>query len=521
MSVGERDSHSTVQGESSADTIVLSARNVEKSYGGVQALKGVGFDLRAGEVHGLCGENGSGKSTLLKIISGQITSDAGRVELYGEEVSFKSPVESLAFGIKAVTQERTLVPSLSVAENVFLGHQKSRKWYGVDWKVTKARAKEVLDRLGCDVDVEAIVSDLAPGDAQMVEIARAICTETKVLILDEPTSSLTAHEVSILFKSIRNLSAQGVATVFISHRMEEIFEICDRLTVLRDGGGVSADVISNYTEEKLISDMTGKAFSLSDHESVQAESREVALRVEALSLPFRFQDVNLNLQAGEILGIIGLVGAGHSELLESIFGLHAEVSGEVLIHGRKHRISSPRLAMKAGLAFVPADRKRHGLVLDMSVFENAIMASTAKFFRLITPKPAKEARFVDECVADFGITMASVDANVSSLSGGNQQKVLLTKWLGTKPKVLLLDEPTRGVDVGAKAEIYRILQEQRAKGLSILVSSSEVPELLILCDRILVMHRGRIVADLKSEHANETNLVAFAMGQGMSGKVQE
>jgi ABC-type sugar transport system ATPase subunit len=504
---------SKLENEGSAGTVMLTASGICKAYGGVQALKGVDFTLYAGEIHGLCGENGSGKSTLLKILSAQIPADDGTIFLGGRAVYFRSPIESLAAGVGTVTQERTLANDLTVGENVLLGHQKVRKWWGIDWPETRRRAKEILDAIECTVSVDTLVSDLAPGDKQMVEIARALSGDVRVLILDEPTSSLTAHESESLFRALRSLASKGVAIVFISHRTEEIFGLCDRLTVFRDGSLISTDRIGSYSEHRLVFDMMGREPTRLKSRIQQSSSTQDTLEVRALSVPRKFDDVSVNVSHGEIVGVIGLVGAGHSELLESIFGLHRERSGEILIDGVVVSIDSPRSAMRAGIGFVPADRKRHGLILDMTVFENAIMASTSNVSRLAPPRPAKAANYVAVRMKDFSIVAPSVDVPVSGLSGGNQQKVLLTKWLGTNPRLLLLDEPTRGVDVGAKQEIYRILLAEREKGLSILVSSSEVPELLTLCDRILVMHRGKVVANLNKEEADESLVVQYAMGQ--------
>jgi ABC-type sugar transport system ATPase subunit len=473
----------------------------------------VDIRLFPGEVHGLCGENGSGKSTLLKILSGQVTRDEGTVSLADSSVEFKNPGEALRAGIATVTQERTLVPQLTVAENVLLGHGKSRKPWGIDWRSTRQRAREVLDRVDCPATVDALVSDLPPGQAQLVEIARSLTTDMKVLVLDEPTSSLSTHEVEALFKAVRGLREQGVAIVFISHRMPEVFEICDRLTILRDGHLVSSGVISEFSPDRVVADMLGRELSAFQSLSHAAGESEPILEIRALGVERRCQEVSLTLGKGEILGIAGLVGAGHSEVVETLFGIHPDYDGEVLVHGTPVRIKDPRRAMRQRVAFVPGDRKVNGLVLDMSVLENAVMASTSLAGRLRQPRPPKAVRFVKQCVEQFGIVTESLSTPVVRLSGGNQQKVLLSKWVGTEPEILVLDEPTRGVDVGAKAEIYRILLAQRDAGMSILISSSEVPELLTLCDRIVVMHRGRVAGTLLADEADEETVLRYAMGQ--------
>jgi ABC-type sugar transport system ATPase subunit len=501
-----------LKNENLSGAAIFETRDVAKSYGGVKALRGVTLDIRPGEILGLCGENGSGKSTLLKIISGQIQPTLGTLYFDGKEVNFKNPNDALKMGISAVTQERTLAYDLTVAENIYLSHLKPKTLLGINWKKTHEQSKDMLDRIGCELDTNALVRDILPGQAQMVEIARAIIGKTRILILDEPTSSLTSHEVEKLFSALRNLAAQGVSIIFISHRIEEIYAICNRLAVLRDGNLVSTGLISEYSEKKLIHDMIGRDPStLAKNEIFQGA--DSLLQTQNFSLVNKFEDVSISLKKGEILGVIGLVGAGHSELLESIFGLHGQRKGVLQINGVNIRVRNPRDAMRHKIAFVPADRKNQGLVLGMSILENALMASTSWKNRLVRPRSKKTDEQVRTYSSDFNIVCSSLDAPVSSLSGGNQQKVLLTKWLSTNPNILLLDEPTRGVDVGAKSEIYRILLDQRDRGLSIIVSSSEIPELLTLCDRILVMFRGKVVANLNRALADESRIVQYAMGQ--------
>lgn len=483
-----------------------------KAYGGVQALKGVDFALFGGEVHALCGENGSGKSTMLKILSAQISPDAGTVSMNGSPVTMRNPVESLAAGIAMVTQERTLVSELSVGENVLLGPRKPRNRWGIDWRATRERAREALAALDCDADVDDLVQDLPPGQAQLVEIARALTNDTKVLILDEPTSSLSAHEVESLFRAMRALRDRGVAIVFISHRTQEVFDISDRLTVLRDGRLVSTDVAAEYSPTRLVSDMLGRELSAFVPPPEYQTAAGAVLSLEGLSVRGKFSDVSLSVGTGEIVGIAGLVGAGHSEVLETIFGLHQREAGRIIIDGKPVSIKDAPSAIRAGIGFVPGDRKIGGLVLDMSVLENALMARTSTAARWGRPRSASSVAFVEQCVGDFSIVTESLDTPVVRLSGGNQQKVLISKWIGTNPSILLLDEPTRGVDVGAKAEIYRILLAQRDAGVSIVISSSEAPELLTLCDRIIVMHAGRVAGTLHKHEADEGAIFRLAMG---------
>ncbi len=494
---------------------VLLAEGVRKRYGGVHALRGAGFALPPGEVHGLCGENGSGKSTLLKVISGQVDADAGRVVLGGVETRFGDASEALAAGIATVSQERTVVPDLSVAENIFLGPRKARSWHGIDWRTTRRRARQVLDRLNCDVDLDAAVGSLRPDLQQLVEIARALSTDARVLILDEPTSSLADDEVESLFAAVRRLKGSGVATVFVSHRLEEVFRLVDRVTVLRDGEVVGEGPIGDFDEPRLVHLMIGRELEelVVDHRRHQLE--DAVLRVRDLTVPGRVQGVSFDVGPGEVVGLAGLVGAGRSDLLGALFGLEAEATGRIEIDGAPVRPRDPGQAMRAGIGFVPADRTRLGLVLDMSVHENTLMARTSRRLRFTRPRRATEQAVVDTAVRDFRIVTASTADSVSQLSGGNQQKVVLAKWFGTEPRVLVLDEPTRGVDVGAKAEIYRLLEAAKAQGLAILVSSSETPELQRLCDRILVMFRGAIVARLTNEEADEARIARFAIGHDL------
>ena len=494
---------------------VLSVRDLRKRFGGVHALRGAELDVARGRVHALIGENGSGKSTLLKIVSGQLRRDAGTVVLDGEPVEFRNPTVALRAGIATVTQETTLVPDLSIAENIFLGHRLARRGPMVSWPETRRRARRALDRLELTLDPARLVRRLRPDQQQMVEIARALSIEARVLILDEPTSSLTDDEVAALFRVVGRLKEQGVAVVFVSHRLQEVFDIADDYTVLRDGVTVGSGAVAEAARPTLIHLMVGRELEELASEvasSDDVESREPVLRIRDLSLQGHLDRVSLDVRSGEIVGLAGLVGAGRSELLEAVFGLHRGVSGEVRLDGRPFRMRGPRDAAGRGVAFVPADRKRQGLVLQMSVRENLAMPATARLARLRPPGRARERTLVASAIRRLQIRTASPRASVSTLSGGNQQKVVLGKWLETSPRVLMLDEPTRGVDVGAKAEIYRLLADAAATGIGVLASSSETPELLLLCDRIVVMFRGRIVASLSREEATEARIAAYAAG---------
>jgi ABC-type sugar transport system ATPase subunit len=490
---------------------ILRAERVHRRFGGVHALRGAELTVYPGEVHALVGENGSGKSTLLRIVSGQLQPDDGELFLAGRDGPFRSASEALRSGVVTVSQETTLVPDLSIAENIFLGHRMPRRAGVVDWRATRRAAATAVGRLGLALDPAQTVRHLRPDQAQMVEIARALSLDARVLILDEPTSSLTDDEVEALFAAVRRLRDDGAAVVFVSHRLHEVFALADRITVLRDGRTVGSAPAAELDRQSLIGLMVGGALEDVDAAAHEADREDVVLRVRGLSRAGAFADVDLTVARGEIVGLAGLVGAGRTELLECLFALH-RADGEIELDGRRVAYRRPADAIRDGVALVPADRKRHGLVLDRSVHENLLMAVGARGMRLRRPSPKREAALVGAAVDQLRIRAHSPRVAVSTLSGGNQQKVLLGKWLETKPRLLMLDEPTRGVDVGAKAEIYRLLLEARAQGIGVLVSSSEIPELLTLCDRIVVMFRGRVAASLARDRATEALIAHYAGG---------
>jgi ABC-type sugar transport system ATPase subunit len=494
------------------DNLLLDAEGLHKRYGGVRALNGASLAVSAGEIHALVGENGSGKSTLLKIISGQQRPDAGTVALAGTPLTFRSPTDALRQGIATVTQETTLAPDLSVAENIFLGHRMARRAGIVRWNATRRAAGAALRRLGVEVDPSLPVHRLRADERQMVEIARALSMDARVLILDEPTSSLTEDEVQSLFRAVRALREQGVATIFVSHRLKEVYDLVDRITVLRDGVTVGTGSAQELDRTRLIKLMVGRDLVDALPSAVAAGGRPAALRVRGLSLADALDEVDLDVAPGEIVGLAGLLGAGRSELLETLFGLRRRSAGSVEVHGKEVRFRAPRDAIRGGLALVPADRKLQGLVLGMTVRENIVMAATSSALRLSPPRSASELPLVDDAIDAMQIRAHSHRALVGTLSGGNQQKVVLGKWLATRPSVLMLDEPTRGVDVGAKSEIYRLIFGAAESGVAVLVSSSENPELITLCDRVLVLFRGRIAATLDRAEATEARIAHAAGG---------
>ncbi|MCW2821683.1 MAG: transporter related protein [Marmoricola sp.] len=497
---------------------LLTLQGVEKRFGGVHALKGADLTItRPGVVHVLIGENGSGKSTLLGVLSGQLRHDAGSMRLRGRTVRFADPVAALGQGVAMVSQETAVAPDLTVGENVLLGRGLVRRWSGISRAATNAKASEVLSRLGLDYDPRARVGDLRPDQRQMVEIARALSADASVLILDEPTSSLTDDEVQGLFRAIRELKEQGVAIVFVSHRIPELFEIGDEVTVLRDGNTVAQGPISDFDGRSLVRAMVGDVEGLASRPAGGSAARgtataPVALKVAGLVADDAVHDVGLDVRRGEIVGLAGLVGAGRSELLEAVFGSRPLSAGHLEVAGRPYVPAGPRHAIRSGIGFLPPDRKSQGLVLGMSVGSNVTMVQTSRRSRWSPPRRAAAKHAVAEVVTSMRLKTPSHEAPVGALSGGGQQKVGLAKWLVCEPCVLLLDEPTRGVDVTAKAEIHAQLRRVAAGGTAVLVSSSENDELLALCDRVLVMFRGCVVADLSTETATEAELLRLAGG---------
>ncbi|MGH9028101.1 MAG: sugar ABC transporter ATP-binding protein [Acidimicrobiales bacterium] len=491
----------------------LSAVNLHKKFGGVAALRGAHLCVERGEIHSLVGANGSGKSTLLNVLSGQLLPDTGTVHLDGRMVRLGNPVRALAMGIATVTQETTLVPELSVAENVLLGPRKKRRWYGIDWRATHQEVARLLEQLEVDFDTRDTVSHLRPDQQQMVEIARALSIQAKVLVLDEPTSALTEHEVEVLFRLVRSLRGRGMTIIFVSHRMSELFQLADRITILRDGATVDSGHIGAYDVERIVEKMVGRAGRSRRAPSTgQDRARDPLLSVRELCVDSRVRGVTFDLSEGEALGIAGLGGSGRGALLDGIFGSLPRTSGSVRASAVPLSSGNIRQAMANGLAYVPGDRKRLGLVSHMTVAENLSMAITSSAGRLRPVRTARERALVRDAVREFGLVAKDSAQPCSMLSGGNQQKLLMAKWLFTKPKVLLMGEPTRGVDVGAKRDIYEMMLTQKSEGLAMVISSSETEELLLLCDRVLVMFRGEVVADVPRQAADESVITHFAMG---------
>jgi rhamnose transport system ATP-binding protein len=494
------------------NTPALEARGIEKSFGGVRALRGVSLTLAASEVHALVGENGAGKSTLIKIFTGAVTSDAGEIRLQGQLLEHNSPAKSRSLGIAAIYQQPALFPDLTVSENIALGKDTVRLWSKVDWRARRRHATELLEQIGARVKPETLAGQLSMPEQQLVEIAKALDTNASVLILDEPTASLDDRDTENLFRIILELREKGVAIVYISHRFEELGRIADRVTVLRDGQSIETREMAGTTKQDLIRLMVGRELetvfppSESTPDSVALEVRD--LRCKA----FGVENVSLTVRRGEIVGLAGLGGSGRTQFAEALFGLVPRDGGEVLVDGKRVEIRSPRDAVRLGIAYVPEDRRRHGVILKMAIAANTTLASLGSISKAGFLEFAKEKKTALEFISRLGVKTPSEETPAGNLSGGNQQKVALARWLMTDPKILILDEPTQGIDVGAKTEIYRLIRQLAANGLAILMISSETEEILGMSDRVAVMAKGRIAGILERAEATPYNLLELALG---------
>jgi rhamnose transport system ATP-binding protein len=491
--------------------VVLALAGVTKSFPGVHALKGISFDVRAGELHALLGENGAGKSTLIKVISGVHRADSGTMTLDGKPVEFASPQEAQAAGIATIYQELLLFPELTVAENIFMGHAPRGRFGAIEWTTMRARARELLASLDIhDLDVSAVVGSLSVGNRQRVEIAKALSHNARILIMDEPTAALTEHDVTRLFRIVRLLRDRGVGIIYISHRLEEIFTLADRVTVLRDGEYVATKEVTETDHQDLVQMMVGRRIEQL-FPKLDVKPGEVLLELKNVVRRPVTKSASFQLRAGEILGIAGLVGSGRSELAEVIFGMTPADEGEIRVAGEPVRIDSPSTAKHLGIAYVPEDRGRQGLVRPMPIDENISLASLRRISHSAFIDKGAEQALAEESVKRFQIRASGIDQVVGKLSGGNQQKVALSKWLATEPRILIMDEPTRGIDVGAKAEIHRLMSEFAERGMAVLMISSELPEVLGMSDRILVMRGGAIVAEYRRGEAGQETIAAAMM----------
>ncbi len=486
-------------------------QHIRKTFPGVIALDDVSFALRAGEVHILLGENGAGKSTLMKILSGAYQKSDGEIRLNGQVVEIKSPKHARGLGIGIIYQELNLVPQLSAAENIFLGREPMR--FGlIDRSQMEQEASQLLHELGIAIDVRRPVRELSIAAQQMVEVAKAISLNARILIMDEPTSALTEREISELFARIRQLKATGVSIVYISHRMEELFAIGDRVTVLRDGKNVGTYNIADVTKAELIRLMANRELT-NQFPKVRAAKGAEALRVEHLNRNGVLKDISFTLYRGEVLGIAGLLGSGRTELARAIFGADKIDSGQIYRNGQLQPIHSPQQAIQCGIGFLTEDRKTQGLVLALSVKDNICLPSVEKFSRFGLVNGNEENRAAQSYVNELRIKTPSIRQLAVNLSGGNQQKVVLGKWLCSQAEIFIFDEPTRGIDVGSKAEIYELINQLTANGVAVLMISSELPEILGMSDRILVMHQGCINGEFAAEDATQEKILRCALGE--------
>ncbi|MEV0596037.1 sugar ABC transporter ATP-binding protein [Nonomuraea cavernae] len=490
----------------------LALSNVSKSFGAVKALRDVSLELFAGEAHALAGENGAGKSTLVKTLAGVHRPDSGQVLLDGEPVVFAGPADAQQAGVAVIYQEPTLFPDLSVAENIFMGRQPRRALGRIDRRSMHAQARALFGRLGVTLDPEQPSRGLSIADQQLVEIAKALSRDARVLIMDEPTAALSGNEVARLFSVVEALREHGCAILFISHRLDEIFSLCQRVTTLRDGAWIAGEPVAGLTHDDLVRRMVGRELGAL-YPKQDAAVGDVALSVERLTREGVFTDVSFEVRRGEIVALAGLVGAGRSEVARAVFGVDRWDAGSVTVDGRHLPAGSPTAAMDAGLALVPEDRRQQGLVMELSIERNIGLTGLRSLRRGLTiSRKAERDRAADWAVR-LRLKFARLGDGVGVLSGGNQQKVVLAKWLATEPSVLIVDEPTRGIDVGTKAEVHRLLSELAGQGIAVLMISSDLPEVLGMADRVLVMHEGRLAAEIPRAEATEESVMNAATGR--------
>jgi rhamnose transport system ATP-binding protein len=497
---------------------ILELKKISKSFSGVEVLHEVAFSLRPGEVHALLGENGAGKSTLVKIITGVHQPDHGEILLNGVPVHFNDTRESRKAGIAAIYQELSLFPDLDVAENIFVGRQPVTAGGRIDWKKLYKEAEQLLSSLGVHLNMKQKARNLSIAQQQMVEIARAISINARILIMDEPTSSLTLNEVAELFRLVRRLREDGTAIIFISHRLEELFEIADRVTVFRDGSYIDTRSMKDISRDELIRLMVGRTISkLFPKQDVEAG--DVILQVENLSRTGAFENISFELHKGEILGMAGLVGAGRTNVARAIFGVEPPTSGRILIEGRKVMITSSREAKKLGLAYVPEDRQLHGLIPAMSITSNISLSMIENYAWRGWLRDELERKAAYAGALQMEVRASHIWQNARELSGGNQQKVVLAKWLSTRPRILILDEPTRGIDVGAKAAVHALMSKLAAEGMAILMISSELPEVLGMSDRVIVMREGRMTGHFTRAEATQEKIISAATQAATTGSI--
>ena len=494
--------------------IIIKMEDITKDFPGVRALDNVTFTLRRGEIHALVGENGAGKSTLIKILSGAYPPTAGKIILNGTEWTFRTPKEAHQNGVSTVYQEFTLAPCLSVAKNLFMGHEPKRRWFPflVDYKKLRKKTQEILDFLREDTSPDVKLLKLGVGQQQMIEIGKALARKVKILVLDEPTSSLSEKEVKRLFSIIKDMKDEGISVIYISHRLSEAFEIADRITVLRNGQKIDTVEVSETNEDAIIKKMVGRSIAKIFPRDIVEEKGEKALEVVKFTKGGVFQNINLYVQQGEIVSLAGLVGAGRTELIRAIFGVDHFDDGEVLVLGEKTSLTPPNL-IALGVGVLPEDRRKDGLVLTLPVKANIVMASLKRLFPSSLVDLRKERETANKYVRELKIVTPSIFRLTKFLSGGNQQKVVVAKWLCTQARLFIFDEPTRGIDVGAKYEIHQLMNKLAKEGAAILMISSELPEILGMSDRIYVMHRGSIVREFARGEADQEKILHYAFGR--------
>ncbi len=490
---------------------ILELKDIAKYFPGIKALDNVDFTIRTGEVHALIGENGAGKSTLVKIMTGVYQPTKGKILMEGSEVHFGTAHDAQAAGVAAIHQEASMFTELTVTENIFMGHHLRKKGGTLDWKAMRQHTQELLDRLELDINPDTLIKNLGTAQRHMVEIAKALSVDAQLVIMDEPTSALSLHEVEELYKIIRQLKDEGKAIVFISHKFDEIFEICDYFTVFRDGQYIGEGEVATSSVDEIVKMMVGRSLG---HMFPKKEAAigEAVLDVKGLSLPGFFKNVSFTLHKGEILGFFGLVGAGRSEVMRTIFGIDKKSEGTIVLNGHEIHISSPRLAMQRGIAYVPEDRQEQGAILEMSLSHNITLPQIDKISPFGVLNKKTEKTITEEFGNKMEIKAANWKVNANTLSGGNQQKVVLAKWLATDPDILILDEPTKGIDVATKAAVHEFVSEMAAAGLAVILVSSELPEVLGMADRIVVMHEGHVSKVLNRDEANSDNVILAATG---------
>ncbi len=513
---GDRSSELQPAPPGAAEAPLLVLEHVTKSFGAVHALSDGSIELHSGEAHALVGENGAGKSTLVKILAGVHRPDSGLLTLDGKDLSLHGPAAARSAGIAVIYQEPTLFPDLSVAENIFIGRQPLRSWRRINWGGMNEVVTDVLGRLGVHLDISTLARGLSVADQQIVEIAKALSFDARVIVMDEPTAALSNAEVDRLFEVIATLRAQGGAVLFISHRLADVFRTCQRVTVMRDGRSVMSDLIGNVTVESIIRAMVGRDISALFPKTPGAFGAEV-LQVEHLTREGVFTNISFAVRAGEIVALSGLMGAGRSEVARAIFGIDGRDAGKVVLNGVVLPPGSPTTSMAAGIGFVPEDRRQQGLVMNMAIDHNIALASLNRLSQRRIIRRSAEMKLASDWATRLRLKYGRLKDTANTLSGGNQQKAVLAKWLSRRPSLLIVDEPTRGIDVGTKAEVHRLLDEVAHQGVAVLMISSELPEVLGMADRILVLREGRIAAEFSKDEADEASIMRAATGQ-MAGK---